>query len=196
MRSKPPDVTIAILWSASVRADPHSPPNLSCSSFHGDIRVALSRIIGVAPRERAPPIRRQFNRWNAQRRHCRRSDWRSMSRPKTSNHYQRTDDDYPKTIMNHRGSPCADRKSIASADHCKLAAARQDRNSVLSRTISPWRWFGLFLAHTAQGSHDFKTVLDRRRGRVRGRLRSMSEFCQNDMLLAIVYYYLGALIAI
>jgi hypothetical protein len=144
MRSKPPDVAIAVLWSARVRADPHPPPNLSCRSFHGDIRVALSRIIGVAPRERAPPKRCQFNGWTAQRRHCRRSDWRGNSRPKTSDRYQRTDDDCPKTNMNHRGSPCADGKSIASADHCKLPAARQDRNSMLSRTISPSFWVALF----------------------------------------------------
>jgi hypothetical protein len=143
MRSKPPAVATAIPWSARVRADPHPPPSLSCRRFHWDIRVALSTIIGVAPRERAPPKRHQFNGWIAQRRHCRRSDWRGTSRPKTSDHYHRTDDDCPNTIMNHRGSPCADRKSIASTDHCKLAAARQDRNSMLSRTISP-RWFALF----------------------------------------------------
>jgi hypothetical protein len=164
MRSKPPDVAIAILWSARVRADPHSPPNLSCRSFHRDIRVALSGIIGVAPWERAPPKRGQSNSWIAQRRHCRRSDWRGISRPKTSDRYQRTDDDCPKTIMNHRGSPCADGKSILSGNHCKLAAARQDRNSMLSRTISPSFWVALFRCPYGAGLARFYICLRSLRG--------------------------------
>lgn len=96
------------------------------------MQVALAGKISVAKRERLSPERHEFDGRANQRRHRCGSNGRGTSRRKTSAHYQCADNDCPKTIASHRGSPCADGPS--SRIRCLFAL---QRHRVVSREHFP-----------------------------------------------------------